>query len=471
MSAPRRPDQRPGAAGFGEAGPATAPSATRAERLDRLPFTREHGRLVFGSGLGWALDAMDVGLISFVLAALAAQQQWGVSSSELSWIASIGFVGMAVGATAGGLLADRIGRRQVFALTLLVFGLATGAAALSWSVGALMAFRFLVGLGLGAELPVASTLVSEFAPARVRGRVVVWLEAFWALGWTLAALIGFLVVPGSDAGWRWALAIGALPALYAAVVRWGLPESVRFLETRGRVEEAESAVRRFEESAGVAAVESPLPAPVAAPGPRALWAAGTRPRTAALWTVWFSINFAYYGAFIWLPTLLVANGFTLTKSFGYTLVITLAQLPGYAAAAFLIERWGRRPTLATFLAGSAVGAALFAAADSNTAILLTGMLLSFFNLGAWGALYAVTPEVYPTVLRATGAGAAAGFGRLASILAPLCVPPLVDAGGTGLVFGTFAAFFVLAALATWGLPERRGQALDDVETPEPVRTG
>jgi MFS transporter, putative metabolite:H+ symporter len=114
-----------------------------------------------------------------------------------------------------------------------------------------------------------------------------------------------------------------------------------------------------------------------------------------------------------------------------------------------------------FLLGSAAGAAMFAAADGETAVLITGMVLSFFNLGAWGALYAVTPEVYPTVLRATGAGAAAGFGRLASIAAPLCVPPLLAAGGTGLVFGTFAAFFVLGALATWGLPERRGRALDD----------
>ena len=159
---------------------------------------------------------------------------------------------MALGATLGGLLADRFGRRQVFALTLLVFGLATGAAALSWSVGALLVFRFLIGLGLGAELPVASTLVSEFAPARVRGRVVVLLEAFWAVGWTLAALIGYFVVPRSDAGWRWALALGALPALYAVVVRRGLPESVRFLETaRARPDEAEAAVRRFEAAAGV----------------------------------------------------------------------------------------------------------------------------------------------------------------------------------------------------------------------------
>ncbi|MEX5718868.1 MFS transporter [Geodermatophilus maliterrae] len=367
-----------------------------------------------------------------------------------------------MGATLGGLPADRIGRRQVFALTLLVFGVATGAAALAWSVTAQLVFRFLIGLGLGAELPVASTLVSEYAPARLRGRVVVALEAFWAVGWLLAALIGYLVVPRGDGGWRWALALGAVPALYAVVVRRGLPESVRFLELRGRHDEAEAAVRRFETAAGV--IPGPMAAPSATPvpatRPSGLWAPGTRGRTAALWTVWFGINFGYYGAFIWLPTLLVASGFDLVRSFAYTLLITLAQLPGYAAAAVLVERWGRRPTLVVFLLGSALGAALFALAAGDTAVLVTGMVLSFSNLGAWGALYAVTPEVYPTALRGTGAGAAAGFGRIASIAAPLSVPPLLDAGGSGLVFGVFAAFFVVAAVGSSALPERRGESLD-----------
>jgi MFS transporter, putative metabolite:H+ symporter len=444
---------------------ATDTPLSRAARLDRLPFTREHGRLVVGSGTGWALDAMDVGLVSVVLVQVSAQ--WELSKGEASWVASIGFVGMALGASLGGLLADRIGRRQVFALTLLVFGIATGAAALSWSLGALLVFRFFAGLGLGAELPVASTLVSEFAPARLRGRVVVGLEAFWALGWTLAALIGLLVVPRSEAGWRWALALGALPAVYAVVIRRGLPESVRFLELRGRTAEAEAAVRRFEAAAGIDPVPSPAPDP--APGGRARgrWAPGLRNRTAALWTVWFCVNFSYYGAFIWLPTLLFDSGLSLVRSFGFTLVITLAQLPGYAVAAWLVETWGRRPTLATFLVGSAVGAGLFATADGETAVLVTGMVLSFFNLGAWGALYALTPEVYPTALRATGAGAAAGFGRIASILAPLSVPPLLALGGSGLVFGIFAAFFVLGALATAGLPERRGETLEEATAAEP----
>jgi putative MFS transporter len=438
---------------------------TRSQRLDRLPFTRQHGRLLAGSGVGWALDAMDVGLVSFILAALAAQ--WSLSPGQLSAVASIGFVGMAIGASLGGLLADRIGRRQVFALTLLVYGLATGASALVTGLGLLLVLRFLVGLGLGAELPVASTLVSEYAPARIRGRVVVALEAFWALGWLLAALIGYLVIPASANGWRWAFALGMVPAAYAIVVRWGLPESVRFLERKGRHVEAEAAVRRFEVSAGV---EPPAPSTssTGVPGPRqpaprwtALWSPTYRRRTIALWLTWFGTNFSYYGAFIWLPSLLVASGFTLVKSFEYTLIITLAQLPGYAVSAILIERWGRRPTLATFLAGSALSAVAFGLADSVPAVLAAGMALSFFNLGAWGALYAVTPEVYPTDLRATGAGSAAAFGRLASIIAPLLVPLLSVSTGLAGLFTVFAIAFAVAAVAALWLPEWRGRALED----------
>lgn len=437
---------------------------TRSQRLDRLPFTRQHRKLLVGSGVGWALDAMDVGLVSFILAALASQ--WSLSPGQLSAIASVGFVGMAVGAGLGGLLADRIGRRQVFALTLLVYGLATGASALVTGVGLLLVLRFLVGLGLGAELPVASTLVSEYAPARIRGRVVVALEAFWAVGWLLAAVIGYLVVPVSDNGWRWAFALGMVPAAYALVVRWKLPESVRFLERRGRDAEAEAAVRRFEESAGV---EPPAVAETApkvatdqpAPSWTELWAPVHRRRTIALWLTWFGTNFSYYGAFIWLPSLLVASGFTLVKSFEYTLIITLAQLPGYLVSAILIEKWGRRPTLATFLAGSALSAVVFGLADSVPTVLAAGMALSFFNLGAWGALYAVTPEVYPTELRATGAGSAAAFGRLASIAAPLLVPLLRTSTGVGGLFVVFAIAFAMAAVAALALPEWRGKALQD----------
>ncbi|MET1015229.1 MAG: MFS transporter [Leifsonia flava] len=449
--------------------------STRLARLDRLPFTREHRKLLVGSGMGWALDAMDVGLISFVLAQLAVT--WSLTGPELSWIASSGFIGMAIGASLGGLLADRLGRRQVFAITLLIFGIATGASALSWSVGVLIALRFVVGLGLGAELPVASTLVSEFAPPRIRGRIIVFLEAFWAVGWTLAAIIGFVVVPSSEDGWRWALAIGAVPALYAAFIRFGLPESVRFLESRGRTAEAEATVRRFEASAGVAppadvaTVETVVTKPRLSAGRQvsALWARPNRKQTAALWVVWFCVNFSYYGAFVWLPTILVASGFSLVRSFGYTLIITLAQLPGYLVAAWLVEKWGRNKTLALFLTGSAVSAVLFGLAALEWQVIGAGMLLSFFNLGAWGALYAVTPELYPTQLRATGSGWAAGIGRIASIIAPLAVPLLTGFGGNVLLFSVFAAFFLVAATAALTLADKRGKSLEEFVPPEVAR--
>lgn len=439
---------------------------TRNERLDRLPVTPKHRRLLVGSGIGWALDAMDVGLVSFIMAALAIH--WGLSPTQTSWLGSIGFVGMAVGATFGGLLADRIGRRQVFALTLLVYGLATGASALAGSLAVLIALRFVVGVGLGAELPVASTLVSEFAPRRIRGRMVVILEAFWALGWIAAAMIGAFVVTSSDSGWRWALALGMIPALYALVVRHGLPESVRFLEDKGRHDEAETVVSSFEQHVDpqelsridAALLTDPTIVREDFDDATSIWAPGLRRRTAALWAIWFCVNLSYYGAFIWIPSLLVADGFTLVKSFQFTLIITLAQLPGYAVAAWLIEAWGRRSTLATFLAGSAASAIFFGNADVEWTIILAGCLLSFFNLGAWGALYAIGPELYPSHIRGAGTGAAAGFGRLASIAAPLIVPPLLLFGGSVLLFGLFAMSFAIAALTTLTLPEQRGKVLD-----------
>ncbi|OFN43045.1 hypothetical protein HMPREF2559_10895 [Corynebacterium sp. HMSC072G08] len=434
---------------------------SRNERLDRLPVTGKHKKLLIGSGIGWALDAMDVGLISFIMAALAVH--WGITPTESSWLASIGFIGMAIGATFGGLLADKFGRRHVFALTLLVYGLATGASALSTGLVMLLVLRFLIGLGLGAELPVASTLISEFSPVKVRGRMVVLLEAFWAVGWILAAAIGTFVVGAHDSGWRWALALGMVPAFYALYVRLHLPESVRFLESRGRHEEAEEIVASFEAAVPTDAELADAPStPTFAEDDvtsRSIWSPSLRGRTAALWTVWFCVNLSYYGAFVWIPSLLVADGFSLVKSFSFTLIITLAQLPGYAMAAWLIEVWGRRVTLAAFLVGSACAAGLYGFAHTEWLILVAGCLLSFFNLGAWGALYAVGPELYPTHLRGAGTGAAAGFGRLASIIAPLLVPLILAGAGSGWLFALFAAAFALAALAAFALPEQRGKAL------------
>ncbi|HJE51162.1 MAG TPA: MFS transporter [Tessaracoccus flavescens] len=451
---------------------------TRAQRLDELPYTRKHNKLLFGSGVGWALDAMDIGLISFIMVAVGAEWGYKTGDFELSALSSIGFVGMALGASLGGLLADKIGRRQVFALTLLVYGIATGLSALSTGIIVLIIFRFIVGLGLGAELPVASTLVSEFAPRKIRGRVVVALESFWAVGWLAAATIGYFIVPMEN-GWRWALALGAIPAVWSLIIRYGLPESVRFLEGKGRHAEAEAIVTDFEQSAGVVTPDerkAPDTDEVVANTTtrKDLWGDRFRVRTISLWLVWFGINFAYYGAFIWIPSLLVSNGMAMVRSFQFTLFMTLAQLPGYLVAAILVEVWGRRATLVTFLGGSVLGAVAFgmapqivaAVSDGSAAAtygitLAAGCVLSFFNLGAWGALYALTPEVYPTAMRATGSGAATAFGRVAAMLAPLLVPVIVLSAGQTVLFIILGAMFAMAMVAAWFLPEYTDKALEE----------
>lgn len=431
------------------------------DRLDQLPVTRRHARLLGVTGIGWALDAMDIGLISFVMAALIAH--WHISSGQASLLASLGFLGMALGATFGGKLSDKYGRRHIFAITLLVYGVATGLSALALTFTTLLVLRFIVGLGLGAELPVASTYISEFSPRRVRGRMVVILEAFWALGWIAAALIGTFVVGSSENGWRFALAFGCIPAAYAAVVRLGLPESVRYLVSRGRREEAQQVVESFERSRPLRASSETTQAIIeetpdlGAQAATSIWSPALKRRTGALWVIWFCVNLAYYGAFIWIPSLLVAAGFDLVKSFTFTLIMTLAQLPGYAVSAWLIEAWGRRATLATFLAGSAVSAVAYGLATEPWMIITAGCFLSFFNLGAWGALYAVGPELYPVQLRGAGTGAAAGFGRLASIAAPLIVPVLVGLVGVTGLFAVFAAAFCTAAVAALFLPETKAR--------------
>lgn len=437
---------------------------TRNERLDRLPFNRAHRKLLVASGIGWAFDAMDVGLVSFVVTAIAADPHFNLDATQKSWILSIGFIGMAIGAALGGWFADRWGRKTVFTATMIIFGLANGAMAFSWTLTMLLAARFVIGLGLGAELPVASTLVSEFSPTKQRGRITVLLESFWAVGWILAAMIGYFVIPNTgDWGWRWALLLGAIPLLYAIIVRRQLPESVRFLESRGLNEQAEQSVRYFEAASNVAPVKSKPAKKLGKIRTRELFTATYLPTTLAIWATWFFVNFSYYGAFTWMPSLLADQFGSLTKSFGYTLAISLAQLPGYFLAAWLVERWGRRTTLSVFLAVSAVAAFLFSSSSTVTAVLVFGMLLSASNLGAWGVLYAVTPEIYPTRLRGAASGAAAACGRVAAIIAPLLVPWFLSmAGGNkSVAFIVFAAAFVFACVAALFLPEKTGQSLED----------
>ena len=387
--------------------------------MSKKETTISRNKLLGLAGTGWMFDAMDVGILSFVIAALAAD--WHLTTEQMGWIGSVNSIGMAVGALGFGLLADRIGRKNVFMMTLVLFSLASGLSALTTTLTAFLLLRFLVGAGLGGELPVASTLVSESVAAHERGRIVVLLESFWAAGWLIAALISYFIIP--EYGWRIALIITALPAFYAIYLRRELPDSPKFIEDG---QPKQSAMEKM----------------------AMLWSKKYIRRTLMLWIVWFTVVFSYYGMFLWLPSVMMLKGFTLIKSFQYVLIMTLAQLPGYFSAAWLIERAGRKFVLATYLTGTAASALVFGNAETLTLLLVSGAFLSFFNLGAWGALYAYSPEQYPTAIRATGSGMAAAVGRVGGIFGPLLIGSLLTAGyGFGLIFSIFCGAILIGVLA------------------------
>ncbi|MEK3955091.1 MFS transporter, putative metabolite:H+ symporter [Psychrobacillus psychrotolerans] len=371
------------------------------------------------AGLAWMFDAMDVGILSFVIAALAID--WNLSPEQMGWIGSVNSIGMAVGALVFGVFADKVGRKKIFMITLLLFSIASGLSALTTTLAAFLILRFFVGMGLGGELPVASTLVSESVEAKERGKVVVLLESFWAAGWIISAIIAYFIIP--DYGWRIALIITALPAFYAIYLRLKLPDSPKYTEKKS---ETRTIMQNMSE----------------------VWSKKYAKRTLMLWIVWFTVVFSYYGMFLWLPSVMVIKGFTLIKSFEYVLIMTIAQLPGYFSAAWLIEKAGRKFVLITYLLGTAASAFVFGSAETTTLLMVSGILLSFFNLGAWGALYAYSPEQYPTVIRATGSGMAASVGRIGGILGPLLVGTLVMRGyEIGYIFTIFCIAIVIGVLA------------------------
>ena len=422
------------------------------ERLEALPLGRFHYKLLLVTGLGWLFDSMDTGLIAFILPVLA--KEWGLAPGQMGLIGSIGLIGMALGAVVSGTIADRIGRKKVFTITVLLYSIASAFCALSWNYQSLLVFRFLVGFGLGGELPVAATLVSEYAPSRVRGRFIVLLESFWGLGWIAAACIAYFFIPLY--GWRMAFLIGALPALYVCLIRMHMPESVRYLLAHGRVGEARQIVVSLERQLHVPVapfVSEKETVPVVAKASfRELWKKPFASRTIMLWLGWFGSNFSYYGIFMWLPSLVFQQGFTVVKTFEYVLIMTLAQLPGYYCAAWLVDKIGRKYTLSAFLLFSGVASYFFGHASTAAALMMWGSVMSFFNLGAWGVLYTYTPEQYPTAIRALGSGWAAGFGRFGGMAAPMMVGALLARSfGFASVFFMFALVFAAVAVIVMSL--------------------
>jgi putative MFS transporter len=394
-------------------------------------------KLLTASGLGMLFDSLDVGLLSFVIAAL--MLDWHISPTSAGLLGSITLIGMAVGSAIAGLIADRVGRKRTFILTLVIYSLASGISALATGIGFLIVMRLITGLGLGGELPVTTTYVLESSPPELRGRRTAMLESFWALGSITAALIGFLLIPIFT--WRAAFAITVLPALYALYLRRALPETPSFTKLGVK--------RRMGENV------------------KRLWSPAFRKRTTVLWILWFASNFAYYGMFFWLPSVMVLKGYSLIHSFGYVLIMAIAQYPGYLVASWLVEIIGRKWTLILFGLLSAISSLLFGFAGSLTELLIFGLILNFSNLGAWGATYTYSVEQYPVSSRASGLGWAMGIGKLGGVVAPYMMGVFIAVHASyALIFGIFFVVTLLSVfvLLAFGHDERTDVAENDSPT-------
>ena len=457
-------------------------------RLDRLPLCRPHYVLLVMGGLGYTFDGMDAAIVAFLLPSV--QEEWGLSSAQLGIIGSATPFGFLFGAALAGILGDRIGRRAVMMYALLFYCAFTLVAAAAPSYEVFVGARVLAGLGTGAESAIIAPFLAEFVPAARRGWFLGALAGFFSFGFVGAALIGRYVVPTFDQGWRWAQVLTAIPVLMVLWWRRSLPESPRYLLLRGRPKEAERVIADFERRAEAVTGE-PLPRrePVAAEGAagpagaelggksppvsdalRFLWSHDMARRTAVVWTLWFVITFSYYGFFTWIPTLLVERGITVTKSFEFSLIIYLAQVPGYFSAAWCNERLDRRRTIAIYLVGSAVSAFVLSQVDTSATIVATGAVLSFFLNGVYAGLYAYTPEVFPTWVRATGTGLSSAFGRIGSISAPAIIGFFAAALGFAGVF-TMTTVVLLVGVVTvlvFGL-QTAGRNLEELTETERLR--
>ncbi|MDP9157078.1 MAG: MFS transporter [Pseudomonadota bacterium] len=456
--------------------------STISARIERMPFSSFHRRLLLMGGLGYTFDAMDAAVLAFLLPVL--RKEWMLTSVQTGVLGSGTFIGYFLGAMLAGILGDLIGRKRVMMYALVIYCIASLASAVAHDWPFFLATRIVAGLGTGAESAIVAPFLSEFVARRYRGAFTGSLAGFFSFGFVAAALLGYLVIPLSPNAWRWVMVITALPIVMLLWWRRALPESPRWLVARGRHDEAEAIVAQAEaelRAAGVkleslpetdAAADSVVPIAAerasaerasALANVKALWSRNLARITAMTWIMWLSITFSYYAFFTWIPSLLVQNGMTITRSFSYSLVIYIAQIPGYFSGAWLNEKIGRQATIASFMVLGGVSALGLALTRSDAGIMASGVLLSFFMNGTYAGVYAYTPEVFPTDVRATGVGMASSIGRLGAIAAPILVGYVYPILGFGGVFGATTFVLVVGALAVvvMGVPTR-GRSLEDI---------
>ncbi|HEX4250376.1 MAG TPA: MFS transporter [Pseudonocardia sp.] len=433
------------------------------------------GKIFIIGGLGYMFDAWDVTLNGFLTPLLGTA--FHLSTAERGLIATANLIGLAVGAITWGTIADRLGRKRAFGLTLLIFALFSALGALSPSFGVFLVLRFIAGIGLGGCIPVDYALVSEFSPRAQRGRVLTAMDGWWPIGATLCGLSATLLLP-LHGNWRWMLAVMILPAVLLFWLRRGVPESPIYLASAGREAEARAVIDDLVLRTGASAEPYRIPTAPADRGKGGLVAAAEQLRrvwafspvlTGMIWLLFCTVLLVYYAALSWMPSILRAQGMGDVAAFAGTTVMNAVGILGVLCSVLLVERVGRKWVIGVSAPLASLALVVFALVLRVNAIaaLTTIAVFGFLILMVIPVLYAYVSELYPTQLRASGFGWASSASRVVTGFTPLVFGSLLwPVLGLPLTFAVLAAVVVVAVLwmARVG-PETRGRELDRI-TPD-----
>jgi putative MFS transporter len=434
------------------------------------------GKIFIIGGLGYMFDAWDVTLNGFLTPLLGTA--FHLSTAERGLVATANLIGLAAGAITWGTIADRLGRKRAFGLTLLIFALFSALGALSPNFGVFLVLRFIAGIGLGGCIPVDYALVSEFSPRAQRGRVLTAMDGWWPIGGTLCGVVATAMLP-LHGNWRWMLAVMILPAVLLFWLRRGVPESPIFLARAGREAEARAVIDDLVSRTGAAPEPYRIPAVPERRGPRGLGAALEQLRrvwavnpvlTGMVWLLFCTVLLVYYAALSWMPSILRAQGMGEYAAFAGTTVMNAVGILGVVASMVLVERVGRKWVIGVTAPLASLALVVFALVLGVPAAAISMIaVFGFLILMVIPVMYAYVSELYPTELRASGFGWASSASRVVTGFTPLIFGSLLwPVLGLPLTFGVLAAVVVVAVvwMAKVG-PETRGRELDRI-TPDEV---
>jgi AAHS family benzoate transporter-like MFS transporter len=434
---------------------------------DELKFNRFHWAILVLGGLTLVFDGYDGSILPFVIPHII--KEWDLTPVTAGSIVSYGLIGLMVGTAGLGMLGDRIGRKIPLMLGLVIFSAFSGGLYWVHDFKTFCLLRFLAGIGMGGALTLNITLTSEFAPARTRGRMVAAMATGFMVGPLVAGVIAMLFVPSY--GWRIVLLFGLFPLIFLPFLYWFLPESFRFLIRKGRYDRAVDVLRRMERAARVAPIKWTkeslvLPAQEKRASVKQLFGSKLAVMTILVWLTYFFCLLTNYGITTWLPTLLYKAGYSLVRSYAYTVVGIAGAIVGSIFLGMVLDRFGRKWGLGSAFVLAAIVLWLFGRAVGSSVLLCTlAFAQGIFFGGGQTNLHTVTGEIYPTFMRSTGVGWALTMGRFGGVCGPV-VGGLIQSAGFS--FSQYFAFIavlplICAILVFFYRVNVKGEGLETVE--------